>query len=155
MLREARASATRIVPLSTHLSEALALERFVTAFEASCGLLAVALAMVGVHGVMRDAADRRTREIGLRIALGAGRAQIRWLVVGHGLRLTVGGVATGLAAAVVAGRIARSLVFGVPSLDVPTAASVAAGMAAAVAFAAVMPLRRALRISPLEALRHE
>ena len=155
LLREAGASATRIVPLSTHLSEALALERFVTAFEASCGLLALALAMVGVHGVMREAADRRTREIGLRVALGAGRAQIRWLVLGHGLRLTAGGVVIGLAAAVLAGRVARSLVFGVPSLDVPTAVVVAAGLTVAVGFAGVMPLRRALRISPLEALRHE
>ena len=104
---------------------------------------------------MTDAVQRRTREIGLRMALGAGRTQVARLVFTEVLSLTAAGLLAGGLATFAMSHAARSFVYGVPSLDVGTVAIVSAALAIVIAIAAVVPLRRALRVNPNIALRAE
>ena len=117
--------------------------------------VALALAMVGVFGVMSYFVTQRTREIGIRIALGASRAEVMRLVIRQGLMLTAAGVALGLAAGAVGSQVIRNLLFGVSALD-PIAFGGAALLFAVVSFAAsYLPARRATRVDPMIALRAE
>jgi putative ABC transport system permease protein len=125
--------------------------RLLTAFAA----VAVLLAAIGLYGVVSCGVSQRTREVGLRLALGAQRRDVLRLVLSSGLSLVAIGVSGGLVAALVATRFLGTLVFGVSPLDFPTYA-VAAGVLALVGLAAHwVPLRQALRIEPTVALRHE
>jgi putative ABC transport system permease protein len=110
---------------------------------------------IGVYGVMSDAVLRRTREIGLRMALGAGRPQVAWLVFAEALYLTAAGVFAGMLASLVLGRFAATLVHGLPGVDRLTLTTTPAVLAIVVIVAAVVPLRRALAVSPTIALRAE
>jgi len=148
--RELRAST-----LDRRLSESLTLDRLTTTLVAVCGLIALAMAGIGVSGVMTDAVQRRTREIGLRVALGARRAQVIRLVLGEVLYLAAAGLLTGGAAAVAAGHVARSFFHGLPSLAIGTLGAAAGALGLIVALAAWVPLHRALRVSPNIALRAE
>ncbi len=115
--------------------------------------LALGLALVGIYGVMAWAVARRTREIGIRVALGAGPRKIAWLVLGEGVRLWATGAAIGLAGAIGARRVLGSLVFGVSTAD-PWVFCAVIGLMAAVATAACyLPARRASRVDPTEALK--
>jgi ABC-type antimicrobial peptide transport system permease subunit len=110
---------------------------------------------VGIYGLLAGGVARRTREIGVRMALGAFEGRVIWLVVADGLKLTLIGLAAGLGAALILGRYARSLSFSADPTDPLTLAGVA-GILVAVAFlAALIPARRAARINPIEALSHE
>jgi predicted permease len=148
-------SLTRAVTIDEHLSEAVTLDRLTTTLVAACGLIALLMAMAGVYGVMSDAVLRRTREIGLRVALGAGRPQVVTLVFTQATYLTLTGVAAGLAAALVLQQIAASFVHGVPRLDAFSISAAPLALALVVVIAAVGPLRRALAVSPTIALRAE
>jgi len=117
--------------------------------------LALALAAVGIYGVISYAVGRRTREIGIRIALGARGTGILALVVGQGMRLIGAGVALGLAAAVVGSRYVESLLFGVRPLDPSVLAGVTAFLVVVGVLACWLPARRASRIDPVAALRYE
>src|SRR5690606_5115465 len=117
--------------------------------------LALALAAVGIYGVISYAVGRRTREIGIRIALGAREAGIVRLVLGQGMRLVGAGVALGLAMAVVGSRYVESLLFGVRPLDPLVLTGVTAFLVAASALACWLPARRASRVDPMAALREE
>jgi putative ABC transport system permease protein len=141
--------------MDAYLTDALALDRLTTTLVGLCGAIALAMSTIGVYGVMADAVRRRTREIGLRVALGAGRVQIARLVLVHAANLTVVGVLVGSGAAAAASVIARAFVHGVPALDIPTLAAAAGALAAVIAIAAIVPLRRALRVHPNIALREE
>ena len=153
LLTRAGISVQRSATLEGRLAETLALDRIVTSLAGVCGLIAVVLATIGVYGVISDAVRRRTREIGLRVALGAGRMQVVRLVVSEALLLTFLGVAGGLLSTLALRYLARAFVFEVPALD-PYSLTVTPGMLAlVVAAAAVLPLRRALRVSPTIALR--
>jgi putative ABC transport system permease protein len=110
---------------------------------------------VGIYGVISYAVTQRTRELGIRVALGAIEGRIVTMVVGEGLRLAMIGIAIGAVAAVFAARSLRTLVFGVATTDVSTYASVAAVLIAVALAAAYVPARRASRVDPLEALRGE
>jgi len=116
--------------------------------------IALSLAIVGIYGVMSYLVSQRTREIGIRLALGAGGRDILRLVVGNGARLIGCGVAIGVAASFALQRLIATLVFGVTAAD--SASALAVVLLAAVALAACyLPALRAVRVSPLDALRHE
>ena len=148
-------SVLRASTLEAHLADSLAIDRIATALVGVCGIVALLMSTIGVYGVMADAVVRRTREIGLRVALGAGRFQVVRLVSMEGLALAACGLVAGIAVAFLARFVARWFVEGVPSLDVVTLAAVAGALTTVTAVAAVLPLRRALRVHPNIALRAE
>jgi len=130
-------------------------ERIVVTFASSFGLLALALAAVGVYGVVAYATRQRTHEIGIRMALGAKRADILRLVLGQGLSMTLTGLAIGLAVSLAATRFLRTLLFGVATTDVLTYASVVVLLCVVATAACYIPARRATKVEPTEALRCE
>jgi putative ABC transport system permease protein len=115
----------------------------------------VLLAGVGIYGVMSYAVTRRTREIGVRMALGAARADVMWLVLGQSLRLIVVGVAAGLLGAMAVTGSLAGLLFGVTPRDPVTLVITSVTFAAIATVAAYLPARRATRVDPLVALRYE
>jgi putative ABC transport system permease protein len=135
--------------------------RLVGAVMAACGLMALLLATVGIYGVVSYSVAQRTREVGIRIALGASQNQILKLVVRHGMLLVVYGLAVGLLLALVLMRVAASavaeaeLLFGVSTTDSLTFAGVTILLTAVALLACYLPARRATRVEPVVALRYE
>jgi len=130
-------------------------ERLLAWFSSAFGLLALLLAATGLYGLLAYHVASRTGEIGIRVALGATRANVRWLVVGEALRLVFAGIAFGLLLTFVAGRFVQGLLYGVRAFE-PGPVSVAVAVLACVAtVAACVPAQRACAVEPLEALRHE
>ena len=117
--------------------------------------LALALAVVGIYGVMAFAVSQRTREIGVRMALGARPADVLALVLGQSGRLVFAGVIVGLLAAVGLTRLMRSLVFGVSTIDPATYVFMPVVLLAVAFLASYLPARRAAKVDPMEALRYE
>jgi putative ABC transport system permease protein len=117
--------------------------------------LALVLSTLGIYAVASYVARLRTREIGIRIALGADRARIRQLVLRQGAVPVVAGIAAGLAASAIAGRFATAFLRGVSARDPITYATVAALLAAVAFVATWVPARRAAAVDPIRALRHE
>jgi predicted permease len=117
--------------------------------------VALLLATVGIYGVISYVVSQRTREIGVRIALGAGSSTVTGMVLRQGLLLAVIGVALGLAAAFGLTRLMTGLLFGVSPLDPLTYAMVAVSLTAVALLASYLPARRAARVDPIEALRAE
>jgi putative ABC transport system permease protein len=122
---------------------------------AAMGVLGLLLAVVGVYGVVSYGASQRTREMGIRIALGAEPAIVRALVLRQGAGLVVGGVACGLLVAALVTRALSRVLFLVESNDVTTFAMVTALLSAIALVACYLPARRAMRVDPMIALRHE
>ncbi len=118
-------------------------------------LLALFIAALGIYGVMAYSVSQRTREIGIRIALGAARSDVRRLVFGQATRLTGIGMGIGLAAAFGVTRLMAGLLFGVRPDDPPTFFTVTVILAASAILAAWLPVARAVRVDPVVALRHE
>ncbi|HVN06833.1 MAG TPA: ABC transporter permease [Bryobacteraceae bacterium] len=116
---------------------------------------ALALAAVGIYGVVAFSVTRRTQEIGIRMALGAQRRDVLRLVVGQGARLALVGVAIGVAASFLITRLISSLLFGVSASDPVTFAAVAAVLCGVALLASYIPARRAMRLDPNTALRYE
>ena len=119
------------------------------------GGVALLLASVGLFGLMSYNVARRTGEMGVRMALGAQRGDVMGLVMRESMVLVAIGIAAGLAIAVVTGRFLSALLFGLPSKDPATMAVAVAGMTTVCALAAYLPARRASRVNPITALRHE
>src|SRR5687768_4789580 len=119
------------------------------------GLLGVLLAGVGLYGVIAFNAAQRTREIGLRMALGAGRGQVIWLVLRDGFVLSAAGIAGGLGLAFAAGRLVAGQLTGVSGADPVSFAGTASLLAVVAAVACVLPARRASALNPLTALRRD
>jgi ABC-type antimicrobial peptide transport system permease subunit len=117
--------------------------------------LALLLASVGLYGVQSYAVTQRSREIGLRMALGATGRSVLGMVVGRGLALTGVGLAPGLALAAVGTRSMKTMLYGVDALDPSTFAGVAALLCGIAALACWMPARRASRVDPIVVLREE
>ncbi len=145
---------SRIATLDEHLSQALVMDRFVTALVSACGLMALALAIVGAYSLMSDSVQRRTREIGLRLALGSSAGAIARSIVGFGIWLASAGIAAGLCAMVAIERLARTALSGLPSIDAAAMLITAGALLLIVTVAALLPMRRAVRVNPTIALRH-
>jgi predicted permease len=137
------------------LSTSLARPRFSSTMLSAFAVFALLLAAVGVYGVVSFLVSQCTREIGLRMALGARPANILQLVVRQGMELTVLGVAGGLAGAFVLTRLMTSLLFGVKATDAVTFATVVVILCVAALAATVIPAQRAMRVDPIVALRDE
>ena len=118
-------------------------------------VLTLALAAVGVYGLISYSVAQRTREIGIRVALGAQPRQVLGRIMREGLLLASAGIAIGLGAAALAGRALSRFLFGVSAADAPTFAAVAALLLAVALLASYLPSRRALRVDPIAALRTE
>jgi ABC-type antimicrobial peptide transport system permease subunit len=119
------------------------------------GILAAFLACIGIYGVVSYGIARRTSELGIRMALGAERRDVLWMVLWETLRLILIGVALGLAVALAASRMVESELFGLKSYDPLAIALAVTAMVGAASFAGYLPARRATGIDPMMALRYE
>ena len=145
----------RILPLREVIRESVAQPRFRTLLIGAFALLATVLAAVGVYGLVSFSVTQRTREIGIRIALGAGPEQVMLPVMRHGLVLGASGIVLGLAGAAAATRLLASFLFGVEPLDALTFSAVSVLLLGITLLASYIPSRRALRVDPITALRAE
>ena len=137
------------------IAATLQIERALAALTSGFGVLALALACVGIYGIMAFSVAQRTNEIGIRLALGAQPSQVRAMVLRESTWLTVVGVAVGLGAALACARLVRSMLYGVAPDD-PTTIVAGTAVLLAVAIAATwIPARRAAAVQPMDALRHE
>jgi hypothetical protein len=148
-------SVAKIQTLGQVVSASLAQPRLNTLLLAGFAVLALLLAAVGIYGVISYSVAMRTREIGIRTALGAARIDVLKLVVQHGMRLALAGGAIGLAGGLILVRLMSSLVYGVRLDDPPTFVAALAVLMGVALFAAYIPARRAAKIDPLLALRQE
>jgi predicted permease len=164
LLNVVRETATRvdpIVPLANlrtmqqQVGENLATERYVAAASSAFAVLATALAGLGLYGVLAYSVAQRAREIGLRIALGAPMDRIRAIVLRQVTRMAVIGIVLGTAGAILLGRAAQSLLFGVATADPLALAAAVVVLAAVTLGAAYIPARRASRVDPMSVLRYE
>jgi putative ABC transport system permease protein len=145
----------KAIPMDSLASQTLAVRRASSALISSFAVLALVLACIGIYGVMAYAAAQRNREIGVRMALGAQRGQVALMMMGLGVRLTLLGVAIGLAGALALTRLMTSLLFEISPMN-PLIYLLAAFVLFAVAMAAsYLPARRAASINPVQALRTE
>jgi predicted lysophospholipase L1 biosynthesis ABC-type transport system permease subunit len=142
-------------PLSDLVEQQLAASRFLTWLTGVFAATALVLAIIGIYGLLAYWVGQRTREIGVRAALGANRIQLMALVVGQGLMLALIGVVAGGIAAVALGRFVETQLYSVRALDVMSFALTAGVMIATAFLASVIPALRALRIDPINALRGE
>jgi putative ABC transport system permease protein len=137
------------------IAGAVAERRFLMRLLAAFGVAAVAIALLGIYGVMAYAVSRRTREIGIRMAIGARREDVSRMVIKQGLVLTASGLVVGLLASLALGRLITSQLFGVQPADPWTLAVVPLVMVAVSLAAAYLPARRAAQVDPMMALRGE
>ena len=144
-----------VVTLEQVTQDATSRYSFRALLAAAFGTLALLLAMVGVFGVLAYSVEQRTREFGVRMALGATRADVVRLVFGSAARVIVAGVATGLAAGAALAQTLSAFLFGVPPLDPPTFVGVALVIGVTATLAVAAPALRATRVEPVEALRGE
>ncbi len=142
-------------PLETTLSGMLAPRRFAMILLSLFAGIALALATIGVYALLQYSTTQQTHDIGIRMALGARRIDIVRAVVGHGLKLTLIGVVIGLGGALVLTRLISSFLYGVTRTDPATFAGVSLVLAGVALTASYLPARRAARIDPMAALRHE
>ena len=142
-----------VQPLSAYLSDTLAARTFTLALLGLFGALALALAAIGIYGVISYAVSARTREVGIRMALGAGRRDVLSMVLRQGAVLMGLGIACGLAASIALARFLSTLLFEVPPTDPAAYAVAALGLSAVALVATYVPARRATHIDPMAALR--
>ena len=161
VIRRALASVDKEAPLTNILTmnqvvaNSTAESRFETVLLSSFGILGLALAIVGAYGVISYRVTQRTHEIGIRMALGAQPASVLRLVLREGLTLAIAGVLVGLCGAFALTRFLRSLLFEIKPTDPGTFAGVAVLLMFVVLLASYIPARRAMKVDPMVALRHE
>jgi putative ABC transport system permease protein len=144
-----------VQPMTARVADSMSRARFSAVLLSVFAGVALVLAVVGIYGVMSFTVAQRTREIGIRIALGADRNDVLRLVVGEGIALAGAGALLGLAGALAATRVLRSLLFSVDTWDPTTYAVILLLLGAAAVLATWMPARRATRVDPTEALRSD
>jgi len=146
---------SKVLTMETVIKDSTTRENFNMLMLTVFASVALLLAALGIYGLMSYAVEQRTQEIGIRMALGAGRAEMMKMILGQGMRLVVAGVVIGLAAAFGLTRLLAGLLFGVKAGDPLTFAAVAAILTAVALLAAFVPAQRATRIDPILALRQE
>ncbi len=144
-----------VQPLSEIVARSFGQRRFAMLLLGAFAGLALLLAAVGIYGVVAFLAGQRVREVGIRIALGARRADVLALFLGESARFAGAGLAAGVLLAIAATRLMKTMLFGVAPTDPLSFAAVAVVLTAAALAASFLPARRASRVSPMEALRHE
>ena len=146
---------SQVVTMDGVVAESTAQPRFEMFLMTIFAAVALVLAGVGIYGVISYSASRRTHEIGVRMSLGATRAQVLLLVVRQGMWLALAGSFTGLLGALLLSRFMAKLLYGVQPTDPATFAAVATGLGMVAILACYIPARRAMRIDPVAALRCE
>ena len=141
--------------MEDQIDESLSAQRAMAALSAFFGILATLLAAIGLYGVMAYTVTRRTREIGIRLALGAGRASLLKLVLREVALLTALGVAIAIPVALAVTRLVRSELYGIVPNDPLSIAAAALVLASVALLAGYIPAERATRVDPLTALRYE
>jgi putative ABC transport system permease protein len=141
--------------LAERLAMPLLPARIAASLFASFGMLALALAAIGIYGIMSYSVSRRTHEIGVRVALGAQASDVLRLILGQGMTPVLIGVVLGISSALALTRLMKSLLFGMSAADPLTYTGVAALLLSVALLAAYIPARRATRIDPMQALRNE
>jgi ABC-type antimicrobial peptide transport system permease subunit len=144
-----------LMTLPQQVQENVFLDRFITILSAAFAVLATLLAAVGLYGVLAYTVAQRTREIGLRMALGADAARLRNMVLGQVGRMMLVGGTVGLAAALALGRFAQSLLFEVEGTHPAIIVTALVGLSAVALAAGFVPAHRASRIHPMTALRYK
>lgn len=144
-----------VATLAERVNRLLAQERLIAELTGLFGLLALLLACIGIYGLISYAVARRIPEMGIRMALGAGRVSVIWLVLREALILVLIGLAAGIPLVSAAARLVTSLLFGVSPTDPTTLAATAVLMLSIAVVAAYLPARRASRVDPMAALRYE
>jgi putative ABC transport system permease protein len=139
--------------MDARTATAMGRQRFSAALLALFAATALSLAAIGIYGVMSLAVSARTRELGIRIALGADQQRVQRLVIGEGLSLASAGAVFGIVAALFATRVLRTMLYDLAPSDPATYVGVAAVLAATAILASWLPARRASRVDPVEALR--
>ncbi len=137
------------------VADSIANKRFTMALLEAFAGLALVLAGIGIYGVLSYMVGQRTREIGVRMALGAQRLDVMRLVMQDGAQMTLAGVVIGIIGALAATRLMRSMLFGVKPVDPLTFIAVAVLLCTIALLACYVPARRAMNVDPIEALRHE
>jgi predicted permease len=160
-VRSVMASLDRDLPLQDlrtlddQVRQNIRTDSLVLQLAAAFAILATLMAMLGLYGVMAHSVQRRTREIGVRLALGAGVGRIRGMIMRELLMILAAGMAIGVPAALAMARLTESQLFGVKSRDGVVVAGAVAALTMAAALAGYFPARRATRVNPVDALRHE
>ncbi len=146
---------TGVTAVFQEINRSLLQQRIIAMLSGFFGGLALLLAAIGLYGLMAYNVTRRTREIGIRMALGAEKGDVRWMVLRETLMLTGLGLVAGLPCALVASRLIASMLYGIGPGDPVTLAVVSVVLVAVSAMAGWLPARRAIRVDPIVALRHE
>ncbi|HWB99693.1 MAG TPA: FtsX-like permease family protein, partial [Bryobacteraceae bacterium] len=152
---DSRLTVLNVTTLEAQVSDALSQEALMSKFCGFFGLLALVLAAIGLYGTLAYAVARRTNEIGIRMALGARRADVLWMVLRQSVILVAFGLAIGLPLALVSTRWIRSYLFGVSPTDPLGIGAPILLLTAVSALAAYLPARRATKVDPMVALRYE
>jgi putative ABC transport system permease protein len=146
---------TNVFTMDQLLFKSVAAPRFRTALMATFAALALALAAIGVYGVLAYSVERRTHEIGVRVALGAQHSEVLWCIMTQGAKLALTGVGVGVVTSLVLTRLMSSLLFDVSATDPLTFSAVACFLFTVALAACYVPARRAMLVDPMVALRHE